>query len=63
METLTFITVSAKTDPYYFLDPFTGRKRKISSAEWKALRAAESAGGAKLVLVEISKTDMGKIPG
>lgn len=46
----------------YALNPVTGKKRQIPTHEWNALRAAERAGGEKIVIGSVSADDLKKIP-
>lgn len=46
----------------YALNPITGKKRAIPREEWAGLRAAERAGGEKIVIGAVSADDLKKIP-
>lgn len=56
-----YVTVNAKTDGYWAVNPITGKRRMVPSGEWTALRKAESVVG-KLALVEITKAQLDQIP-
>ncbi len=46
----------------YALNTVTGKKRAIPTHEWNGIRAAERAGGEKIVIGSVSADDLKKIP-
>lgn len=57
-----YITDDVKKNPYWCINQVTGKRRKISKAEWAAIVDRDKAVGAKPILTEVATAELSKIP-